>query len=99
MNSFQARYLDLYLSTDTNNVAFFGNRSVVVHAANGTRLNCANFTQMMPAETFGGSGSGNTTSSGSSTPTPNAAINGMAIARGQFSVALMLLVGALVCGI
>ncbi|KIW67247.1 hypothetical protein PV04_06512 [Phialophora macrospora] len=99
INSFQAMYLDLYLSTDTNNVAFFGNRSVVVHAANGTRLNCANFTQMMPAETFGGDGSGDPTSSESSTPTENAAGNALAVAKGQVSVALMLLVGALVCAI
>ncbi|RMZ88408.1 hypothetical protein DV736_g4370, partial [Chaetothyriales sp. CBS 134916] len=40
---FQTQYLDLYLSTNNNNVAFFGNRSLVVHAANGTRLNCGSF--------------------------------------------------------
>ncbi|KAK5305820.1 Cell surface superoxide dismutase [Cu-Zn] 4 [Exophiala xenobiotica] len=32
--NFQLTYLDLYLSTDPQSPAFFGNRSVVVHAAN-----------------------------------------------------------------
>ncbi|OCT51681.1 Cell surface superoxide dismutase [Cu-Zn] 4 [Cladophialophora carrionii] len=98
-NTFQAMYLELYLSTDPNNAAFFGNRSVVVHAANGTRLNCANFTQMMPTETFGGTGSGNTTSSGGSTSTQSAASNGSARVMAPASLALMLLVGALVGGL
>ncbi|EXJ58687.1 hypothetical protein A1O7_06116 [Cladophialophora yegresii CBS 114405] len=92
-NSFQAMYLDLYLSTDPNSVAFFGNRSVVVHAANGTRLNCANFTQMMPSETFGGTGSGGSTS------TQTAASNGSAMTMAPVSVALMLLVAVLVGGL
>lgn len=47
--NFQRSYLDLYLSTNPENPSFFGNRSVVVHALNGTRLNCANFTQQWPA--------------------------------------------------
>ena len=63
-------YLDLYLSTDPNNVAFFGNRSVVVHAANGTRLNCGNFSQMTPSETFGGTGNGSSGSNGSNVTAP-----------------------------
>ncbi|RMZ85722.1 hypothetical protein DV737_g511, partial [Chaetothyriales sp. CBS 132003] len=40
---FQTQYLDPFLSTSSANVAFFGNRSLVVHAANGTRLNCGSF--------------------------------------------------------
>ncbi|KAI1629789.1 superoxide dismutase [Exophiala viscosa] len=43
--NFQVTYLDLYVSTDPTSPTFFGNRSVVVHASNGTRLNCGNFTQ------------------------------------------------------
>ncbi|KAI4214493.1 MAG: hypothetical protein LQ351_002910 [Letrouitia transgressa] len=41
---FQATYLDLYLSTAAGPGSFFGNRSVVIHTANKTRLTCANFT-------------------------------------------------------
>ncbi|KIV88536.1 hypothetical protein PV10_08212 [Exophiala mesophila] len=54
-NTFQATFLDLYLSTDPNSVSFFGNRSIVVHANNGTRLNCGNFTQQV-ADSGGGQG-------------------------------------------
>jgi hypothetical protein len=43
--NFQVTYLDLYVSTDPTSPTFFGNRSVVVHAGNGTRLNCGNFTK------------------------------------------------------
>ena len=39
-----SRYYDLYASTKDGIGAFFGNRSIVVHAFNTTRLNCANFT-------------------------------------------------------
>ncbi|KKA24967.1 Superoxide dismutase Cu-Zn [Rasamsonia emersonii CBS 393.64] len=40
---FFAEYIDYYLSTTPDNIAFFGNLSVVVHTANATRLNCGNF--------------------------------------------------------
>lgn len=53
-SSFQRRYLDLYLSTNPESASFFGNRSVVVHALNGIRLNCANFTQQWPANNGSG---------------------------------------------
>ncbi|KAL1962859.1 hypothetical protein VTN77DRAFT_9134 [Rasamsonia byssochlamydoides] len=36
-------YIDYYLSTTPGNPAFIGDRSVVVHSNNGTRLNCGNF--------------------------------------------------------
>lgn len=42
--SYTAEYLDLYASTKQGLGSFFGNRSIVVHTANTTRLNCANFT-------------------------------------------------------
>jgi hypothetical protein len=48
--NFQKMYLDLFVSTDPSSPSFFGNRSVVVHADNGTRLNCGNFTQMLPSD-------------------------------------------------
>ncbi len=37
-------YLGLYASTEQGLGSFFGNRSIVVHNQNKTRLNCANFT-------------------------------------------------------
>ncbi|KAK4944175.1 Cell surface superoxide dismutase [Cu-Zn] 4 [Elasticomyces elasticus] len=45
--SFQVTYLELYVSSDPTSPTFFGNRSVVVHASNGTRLNCGNFTHQI----------------------------------------------------
>ncbi|MCJ1254310.1 hypothetical protein MMC24_002125 [Lignoscripta atroalba] len=43
-NPFQTTYLDLYTSTESGLGSFFGNRSIVIHTSNATRLNCANFT-------------------------------------------------------
>jgi hypothetical protein len=40
---FVAEYVDLYASTKPGIGAFFGNRSIVVHTNNKTRINCANF--------------------------------------------------------
>jgi len=86
--NFQRSYLDLYLSTNPVDPSFFGNRSVVVHALNGTRLNCANFTQQWPANNGSGGygsegsnplngagGTGNDSHNGSGTPA-NAAKGG-----------------------
>lgn len=36
-------YLDLYLSTDPASPYYFGDKSLVVHSTNTTRLTCANF--------------------------------------------------------
>ena len=105
--SFQARYLELYVSTDSSNVAYFGNRSVVVHAANGTRLNCANFTQQMSSETFGNTGGNNatnttnttnTTSTASSTPTHGGAASSMPAAT-QIALVLGMMGLALAVGL
>ncbi|KAL8745897.1 MAG: hypothetical protein Q9190_002014 [Brigantiaea leucoxantha] len=41
---FQISFLDLYLSTAAGPGSFFGNRSIVIHTSNTTRLTCANFT-------------------------------------------------------
>ncbi|KAI5466022.1 superoxide dismutase, partial [Mariannaea sp. PMI_226] len=43
---FKAFYLDQYASTKQGIGAFFGNRSIVIHYANKTRLTCANFVQV-----------------------------------------------------
>ena len=40
---FSDSYVDLYESTKPGIGAFFGNRSVVVHLADKTRIACANF--------------------------------------------------------
>ncbi|RMD39228.1 hypothetical protein DV735_g5900, partial [Chaetothyriales sp. CBS 134920] len=40
---FQNQFLDSFLSTSNDSITFLGNRSFVIHAANGTRLNCGNF--------------------------------------------------------
>ncbi|EER42335.1 Cu-Zn superoxide dismutase [Histoplasma capsulatum H143] len=37
-------FYDPYLSTNPNSTSFVGNRSIVVHLYNGTRINCGNFT-------------------------------------------------------
>ena len=36
-------YLDLYLSTDPSSAYYIGDKSVVIHSMNATRLTCANF--------------------------------------------------------
>jgi hypothetical protein len=64
--NFQVTYLDLYLSTNPESLTFFGNRSVVVHAVNGMRLNCGNFTQQVPSNTTFGNGTASATASPSS---------------------------------
>lgn len=73
--SFQASYLDLYLSTTPGSPYFFGDKSVVVHSTNTTRLACANFTMVSATGTNGSSptsGSGSTATT-SSTPVATAA--------------------------
>ncbi|PGG95959.1 hypothetical protein GX51_08062 [Blastomyces parvus] len=40
---FRAQYHDAYVTTFAGPGAFFGNRSVVVHYKNATRINCGNF--------------------------------------------------------
>lgn len=57
---FQTTYLDLYLSTVQGPASFFGNRSIVVHSNNATRLTCANFTLV----------AGNSTITGGTAPVP-----------------------------
>ncbi|KAG5295191.1 Cu-Zn superoxide dismutase [Histoplasma ohiense] len=39
-----SKFYDPYLSTNPNSTSFVGNRSIVVHLYNGTRINCGNFT-------------------------------------------------------
>lgn len=55
-------FLDLYLSSAEGPGSFFGNRSIVIHTSNATRLTCANFTLSTGNSTSGGNSSANTTS-------------------------------------
>jgi len=66
MTMFTANYTDLYLSTDPNSAYFFGNRSIVIHSKNSTRLTCANFAM------------GTNGSSSSSTPSSSPSASGTA---------------------
>jgi hypothetical protein len=43
---FVAEYVDLYASTKPGIGAFLGNRSIVVHTNNKTRINCGNFNMV-----------------------------------------------------
>ncbi|KAF2670798.1 Cu,Zn superoxide dismutase-like protein [Microthyrium microscopicum] len=60
--TFMATYTDPYLSTNPNSSYFFGNRSIVIHSKNATRLTCANFAM----GTNGSNSSTSTSASGSS---------------------------------
>ncbi|KAF9889710.1 hypothetical protein FE257_007016 [Aspergillus nanangensis] len=42
---FKASYTDYFISNVPGDDAFFGDLSVVVHAADGSRLNCGNFVE------------------------------------------------------
>ncbi|KAK4252277.1 superoxide dismutase [Corynascus novoguineensis] len=45
-DDFEASYVDLYASTVEDIGAFFGNRSIVFHYPNKTRITCANFERV-----------------------------------------------------
>jgi hypothetical protein len=49
--TFTSSYLDLYLSTTPGSPYFFGDKSVVIHSSNTTRLTCANFAMVAPSST------------------------------------------------
>jgi hypothetical protein len=60
-------YQELYLSTTPGSPYFFGDKSLVVHTSNTTRLTCANFVLVEG----GGNGTATATAAGA-TPTPSA---------------------------
>lgn len=68
-NPFETTYLDLYLSTESGPASFFGNRSIVIHASNSTRLTCANFTLVTGTP-------GNGTVNDNATTSPNGTVGG-----------------------
>ncbi|MCJ1338255.1 hypothetical protein MMC09_003541 [Bachmanniomyces sp. S44760] len=87
VSPFQSAYLDLYLSTSPSSNAFFGNRSVVVHSSNATRLTCANFTLVAT------NSSSNSSIGGGGGPTPGVGYTGLA-ASGT-TISFVAVVGAL----
>ncbi|KAI9699127.1 MAG: hypothetical protein M1836_003316 [Candelina mexicana] len=85
---FNQNYIDKYTSTQSGLGAFFGNRSIVVHTSNTTRLTCANFVCSFPnGTTPSGSGNSSTTTK-PATPT----FTGGASAK-------VLSAGAAICGL
>ena len=46
--TFSAYYSDAYVSAQPGNAAYFGDKSIVVHYANKTRITCANFVPYTP---------------------------------------------------
>ncbi len=78
--TYQTSYLDLFTSTRQGPASFFGNRSVVIHTLNTTRLTCANF-QLVAS----GSNATMTSSTGRVSPTatssPIATYTGAAVQK------------------
>ncbi|KPI43738.1 Cell surface Cu-only superoxide dismutase 5 [Cyphellophora attinorum] len=74
---FMIMYNDLYVNAIQGNEAFFGSRSIVVHAANLTRLNCANF--VLQGASNGTGTSTATTSAGTSMVTSSATETGTGV--------------------
>lgn len=68
MTDFVAMYSDSFLSTDPSSPAFFGDKSVVIHSTNATRLTCANF-MMVTAAVNGTGGVNASMTSGMPSPT------------------------------
>ncbi|CAD0107312.1 unnamed protein product [Aureobasidium uvarum] len=68
--TFSATYVDQYVSTVPGDGAFMGNRSIVIHFANKTRIACANFmdyTNGTAGANVSTSTNGSSIASGSST--------------------------------
>ncbi|KAI4729370.1 hypothetical protein E4T49_02850 [Aureobasidium sp. EXF-10728] len=68
--TFSATYVDQYVSTIPGDGAFMGNRSIVIHFANKTRIACANFmdyTNGTAGANVSTSTNGSSVASGSST--------------------------------
>ncbi|KAI4245396.1 MAG: hypothetical protein L6R40_002456 [Gallowayella cf. fulva] len=77
---FSTAFLDLYLSTHQGPASFFGNRSIVIHTSNATRLTCANFTLTTgnSSTSSNGTSAGNGTVTGSN-PVPSPFTGGAAV--------------------
>lgn len=76
-------YTDVYVSALDSSPAFFGNRSIVVHAQNGTRLNCANFVLVGGAYNGTSSTSGQPTGTGTATASQTGVVTATGTGAGQ----------------
>ena len=80
--TFQTSYTELFLSTDPASPYYFGDKSVVIHSTNTTRLTCANFVQLgnstagaIPAPApYGGNATSTATATAGSTITAAATV-------------------------
>lgn len=66
---FYAKYVDDYCSLNPDDPAFIGNRSLVIHCNNGTRLACANWAAVTNATNSTYFANATTTSSATTTGT------------------------------
>ncbi|KAI5820782.1 superoxide dismutase [Pyronema omphalodes] len=104
--TFNAEYNDLYASTKEGIGAFLGNRSIVIHRKDTTRLACANIvlaeentTGTYPAtpKPTGGASHGNGTNT--TIPSASSPSNAFTGSATSYGVSGMLTVGALVAGL
>ncbi|CZR50370.1 related to cytosolic Cu/Zn superoxide dismutase [Phialocephala subalpina] len=95
---FTASYLELYLSTDPSSPYFFGDKSVVIHTSNTTRLTCANFTMIASSTTTTTSSSPSSgTATSTSTATPSSYTGAASKVAGSSVIGLLVAaVGAMV---
>jgi hypothetical protein len=68
--TFVAQYADQYLSTDPSSPAFFGDKSVVIHTSNATRITCANFKLVSGSGAGNGTAANGTSGGNGTAPTP-----------------------------
>ena len=108
---FTVQYTDAYASTLEGIGAFFGNRSIVFHYPNKTRITCANFAKVEGGATLppphsnsttttigspGPTAGGPTTTSGPAAPTTSVPVPGAAAAGLRAGIAGAVLFGAAV---
>jgi hypothetical protein len=88
----RSSYVDPYLSNVPSSNAFFGNRSIVVHNRNGTRLACANFALAAHVYSLNGTVASGSASvgltAGAPTSTPTLLTSGAVAKAAGGSVAL-----------
>jgi len=85
-------YSDLYLSTDPSSAYYFGNKAIVIHSSNATRLTCANFT-MVSSGTSTNATATVTTSTPTVTPfmgSANSLVSGAGVFAGVVAIAFAL---------
>jgi len=68
-NTWSVSYSDLYLSSDPSSPYYYGDKSIVIHTNNKTRLTCANFTMVSSSTTTNATGTSVVTSA-TATATP-----------------------------